>query len=585
MIMERKDIPVPSDTSHQSVRVLFDTMAQHGLRYVVCSPGSRNTPLLLAADCRKDLWKYIVVDERTAGYVALGMAKTGSRPVALVCTSGTAMLNYAPALAEAYYEGLPLIVVSADRPMEWIDQDDSQTIRQYNVYHNFIKASYDIPSGRTDSDFYWWENRIVNEGMAIALKNKRGPVHFNIHLDNPLESTVPFTKNFPRKVDVYNPVPFLSKKELLVLIERLKGKKILIVAGSYSPAFKMHTALKKFYDMPNVAIMAETVSNLHTDPMNHMIDSVLCHLSEEDKERLRPDVVISYGGALISRMLKEYLRNYPPLEHWDIDSSSVTSDCFKSLTIKIDTYPSAFFSHLGIVMSALVAKGDLKECPEYAQAWLSAREKAATMNAAYIESVEWSELKAFDIISKNIPSNAYLFLSNGTTVRYHQIINRGIPLAVYCNRGVSGIEGCTSTAIGISIVYRKGITLLITGDMSLSYDIGAFASRLASPAMRIIVINNSGGGIFRFIRSTSKLEQREKYFCADPHMPVREIAEAYGWRYFQAEDEDSLTTALPEFLSYNHKKGSPYHIPSPAILEVFAPPQTSAEILRRFFKT
>ena len=179
-----------ADTDKSVVRILFNLLEAHGVRRVVCSPGSRNAPLLIAADARKRLETSVVIDERSAAFVALGMAMVSRRPVALVCTSGTALLNYAPAVAEAYYQGVPLIVISADRPLEWIDQDDSQTIRQPEALRNFVKGSYSLSDREQCDRPGWYETRIVNDAILTALAPKQGPVHINVRLSPPLGATV-----------------------------------------------------------------------------------------------------------------------------------------------------------------------------------------------------------------------------------------------------------------------------------------------------------------------------------------------------------------------------------------------------------
>lgn len=558
------------DSAKPEVRIIFDILAAQGVKHIVCSPGSRNTPLLIAASCRKVFKKHIITDERAAAFVALGIAKASGKPTVLICTSGTALLNYAPAVAEAFHSGIPLIIISADRPMEWIDQDDSQTINQNGVFNNYIKGSYNIPSGRDDNDFLWYVNRVINEGFLKSISGEKGPVHFNIHLGNPLNETIPYNPSFQRVIERKFSYSNISNREIRELAERAAGKRILLVAGFLNPDHKLNKAVARFSAMGNVVLMAETVSNLHTEAHNYSIDSTLCHLSDNTREDIKPDIVITIGGALVSRMLKEYLRTTDIEQHWDIGYSDILADCFRRLNVKIEADPAIFLSRLGAELRKIPAPTD----DTFKQRWNKLRDEAANLNNKILTTCEWSDLKAFGHILASLPKNANLFLSNGTSIRYAQLLSDSIPHAVYCNRGVSGIEGCTSTAIGTSLVSDR-LSVLITGDMSASYDSGIFMTHIARKNMRVIVINNRGGAIFRFISTTRKLPQREEYFCLPSNASVKDIAESTGWRYLKASDEDELTESLRSFYAIDS---------APVLLEIFTPDQYSADILRNLIQ-
>lgn len=560
------------DTAKGTVSVLLNVLQKHGVEEVVCSPGSRNTPLLIAAEARSELKKTVVVDERTAAFIALGKSMVSGKPVALICTSGTAVLNYGPALAEAYYQGVPLIAITADRPAEWIDQDDSQTLRQNEAFVNYVKSSYDFISGREDPDYMWYTERCANEGMILALKDKPGPVHFNIRLDDPLSVRTKLKDSSTvRQVRCLH-ADTLTREEVGNLAKTAAGKRILLVAGYHSPDNELNSAVRKFASLPNVAVMAETISNLHLDGECYSIDSVLSRLTEKAKEELKPEILITIGGAVVSRMLKEWLRIHKPQKHWIFSENDILADCYKTLTLKIEADPGKTMRRLAGAMIKIKAE-EYNE--EYGLLWKQQRQKAAKEKRCFVDKAPWSDLKAYDILFATINrSNANLFLSNGTSIRYAQILSDSIPHATFCNRGVSGIDGCTSTAIGGMTEY-SGTTVMITGDMSFAYDIGALGSRLADGRMRIIVINNSGGGIFRFIKTTSQLPEREQYFCADPHVPVKGLAEAYGWDYFFADSVETLPR-LEKFLKPSER---------PAILELKTPGELSGKLLKQLLNS
>lgn len=549
-----------------AVRELFSLLREFGVKDVVCSPGSRNAFLLQEADSLEGVRCHIVVDERSAGFIALGLALAASRPVALICTSGSAVLNYSPALSEAFYQGVPLIAVSADRPYEWIDQDDSQTIRQYEVLANFVKRSYDIVGERKDGDYDWYVNRIVNEGMLEALSPKMGPVHFNIHLNGENSGGgKDLEQRTYRKVDLIKPLQTPDKNVIARLAEESRGKKIMLVAGFMPPDHKLQKAVMALQSLPNVCIMAETVSNLHLDNSSYMVDIPLFRLSPDEKKDLAPDILISVGGALISRQLKEFIRSFPPREHWSLGYSDVLVDCFKSLTVKIECNASYFIKALAKRLERI--QGETKEC-NYQESWVKVRERYSFDLTRF----PWSDLTALSVVLKSLPKETNLMLSNGTSVRYGQVIPYETTHATYANRGVSGIEGCTSTAVGLSIYYPH-ITCLITGDMSFSYDLAGLASGLHSKRLRIIVLDNNGGDIFRFIPSTRSLAIREKYLSIGKEICVKRLAQAFGFRYYLADSMDSLLKTMKDFFVESSH---------PSILHINTRNAENSKILRQF---
>ena len=557
-------------------RQIIDIAVGHGVCTAFCSPGSRNTPLLVALDSVSSVCKRVVVDERSAAFQALGYAMVSRRPVLLVCTSGTAVLNYAPAVAEAYYAGIPLIVLSADRPSEWIDQDDSQTIRQYGVLNHVVKGSFDVRAipegaGREYSSHQRWNvNRVVNEAMVKALHGKPGPVHINVQLSEPLGLISDTSLPVQRKVTYIGGSGSLSGRCLAGLAIRAAGARILVVAGFAPPDSALHDALRRFASLPNVAVMAETIANLHDPrPLSTMVDSVLCRMSAEERRRMCPDIVISFGGALVSRMLKQFLREVEPASHWNVGHSNYFCDCFKALTEIIDVDPACFFRQ----MYAAVRKISPSESCGYAAEWNALRCRAASASEAYVASAPWSDLKAIDFMLRSLTLDN-LFVSNGTAVRYSQLIPHHCH-AEYCNRGVSGIDGCTATAVGGALAY-SGRTTLLTGDMSWLYDSGASTLSSVPDSMRIIVMDNSGGGIFRFVKSTASLpsEVRDRYFCVSNLPDVAGIAAAYGFDVMEAHCMEELRQAVAWLDGESDL---------PRLLVVHTPPEVSADVLNGYF--
>lgn len=586
------------DAAKLAVRELFDVLEAHGVKEIICSPGSRNVPLMIAAEARRSLRKTIVVDERSAAFVAVGISQLQKQPVALICTSGSAVLNYAPAVAEAFYQGLPLIIISADRPKEWIDQDDSQTIHQEGVLNNIVKASYDIADNEVTEERRWYANRIFNEAVLTAQRPKEGPVHINIRLSPPLEEQIEVADSeqpaqSPLKCRLIERWDFPTlplRAESSALARRLINKKVMIVAGFMSPDSVVNNHLRKFASHSNVCIMAETLSNLHLKAESYVIDGALCKRNEwtqERTEKLSPDIVISIGGALVSRMLKEYLRGCaaanPKMEHWAFGAQDILVDPFKALTLKFEMLPvpllgqvSAELAHIkkhGVKTPDGIEKIELDPgCEAYQANWDEVKKAGHDRITRAASEAQWSELTAYAAIFSSMPKFVNLQLSNGAAVRYNQILTRQIPHSIFCNRGVSGIDGSTSTAVGNSIGSEIP-AVLITGDMSASYDLSGLLSAVSlNSGLKIIVINNSGGGIFRFIKSTRGWEEREKYIgLSDRSTPFKGLAESFGFSYFRADSHKELSIHLKSFFSESGR----------GLLEVFVPAEESAEILQR----
>lgn len=560
------------DTTKKFCSTLFEVIQQKGITDVVCSPGSRNVPLILAVASRTELKKHFVIDERSAAFYGLGISQISQKPVVLICTSGTALLNYAPAIAEAYYQAIPLIVISADRPVQWIDQDDSQTLRQDGAIANYVKKSFSIPAlGEDDPQMLWYVNRIANDAVTTAITGRKGPVHINVHISEPLGNKVNYDNSRQRIVNTIESDAIANKEVIKEMANEIHQSKVLLVAGFNQPDSKLQKAITDFSRFPNVVTMAETISNLHLKDSDYSIDSVLTSYSNDFLDKLAPDIVLSIGGSLVSRKLKEYLRrNSNKCKHWAIGYSHSISDPFMSLSLRIETNPARFFRNLTSILRKIKIQRD-ESVINYNNIWNQLRINAFKIKNKYIDNIGWSELKVFDILLKNIPSDYNLFLSNGTPIRYAQIINYHLPHASYCNRGVSGIDGSTSTAIGGATAY-KGNTILITGDLSFSYDIGGITMKGIPDSFKIVVIDNQGGGIFRFIPSTSSLEEREEYLCQSPNIPYKLLAQGYEWVYYDCDNEKTLKEIFPKFLA-NKKK---------SILKITCPGISSAEYLRNY---
>lgn len=556
-------------TDKLNCNIIADLLVAHNVNHVVASPGSRNAPLLVAISRRKELCQHIVIDERSAAFIALGMAIESRRPVALVCTSGSAVLNYAPAVAEAYYRGIPLIVISADRPEEWIDQDDSQTIRQPGCLSEITKFTCDIPARIPAKDDRWMAVRNINDAILTALKPHRGPVHINVRIDAPLGNLSPYAEGEVRVIKSVG-VAGISDSQVSELAKKIAStEKVLIIAGFMSPNMKLEGLLNKMAKCDNVAVMTETIANVHGGKFIPAIDLTLSSMDDSALEDMRPDLVITIGGALVSRKIKEYLRASVATEHWHVGTSDHLIDCFRRLTLAVNCEAESFFEHVVNNMPP-AAKCE----SDYRNKWQQQYRMALESHQRYLETIGWSDMKAFDLLLNGLPENVSLHFSNGTPIRYSQLFGYLPFHRTECNRGVSGIDGCTSTALGASVM-NSGVTVLITGDMSAQYDLAALSCNLIHGQFKMVVINNSGGGIFRFVKSTSSIPEREELFSQCMNLPMENIAKAYGLGFYKADNAKELVEVIPDFMN---------HSQSAAILWIVTPPEESARILTRYFE-
>ncbi len=560
-------------TDKISCNIITSVLVKHGVREMVISPGSRNAPMVVAVARDGNISTTVVIDERSAAFIALGKAALSRCPVALLCTSGTAVLNYAPAVAEAYYRGIPLIVISADRPMEWIDQDDSQTLRQYEALAHYVKRSYNLPADCRSDSIQWYVNRVANDAILCATTGRKAPVHINLQLDEPLGGMTQARESrwIDRMIGAVVPELSLSASDCFRMAGRLaRCPRVMVIAGFHDPDAGLSEALGSLAERDNIVVMTERISNLVSSGNRFIdcIDSTLSIMTDEEKDAMRPEIIITFGGAIVSRFVKQYLRNTGKCEHWHVGVTEATVDCLKSLALAVGFPPARFFAEMRDAISSMPSvKSD------FAARWHDYAVTARRVHEDYVDRQPWSDMTAMRRVMEWIPEGWNVQLSNGTAVRYAQLFTSPGASRFDCNRGVSGIDGSVSTAIGASTVY-DGVTLLVTGDMSAQYDVGALAAPCITPRFKMIVLCNGGGGIFRFIKSTSALDELERYFVVERPFPLQQLSAAYGFRYFQVSSESELSCCLDEFASEKEH---------PCILALITPGEESAAVLRNYF--
>jgi len=556
-------------TDKKTVQIIVNICAQKGIKRVVVSPGSRNAPLSIAFNRDERIESYVIVDERSAAFFALGLSQKSGEPVALVCTSGTALLNYAPAVAEAFYQRIPLVILSADRPTEWIEQDDSQAINQQQVFANFTKHNCQLPVDITCDDEAWHVNRSVNEAINAAVSGRKGPVHINIPLREPLYGITEINSTSERVFNQIEPESQLNAAVIDELKSRLPKNPKIMILGAFLPADvkeKFTSVIQKIEKISNVVVIAEPISNIQSNLTINNIDRVLNVILPDETDDFRPDVLISFGGSLVSKQIKTFLKNNPPAEHWYIGKGENHIDTFRRLTALIQLEPSAFLEQLFDSNSFAAS--------EFSTNWQKKKLISAQKHAHFMAVAPWSDLKAFEIINNHLPINSDLQLGNSSAVRYAHLFEQKKLNSIQCNRGTSGIDGSTSTAVGAAAISTVPTTFL-SGDISFFYDSNALWNKYLSADLRIIVLKNGGGSLFRFIPGPSGVEELEEFFEAKQELDIEKMAALYDLPFYSAADESELASILPQVFSPHTKA---------VILEVITPRLENDKVLKDYFK-
>ena len=549
------------------VNHLVDLCAAKGVRHIVFSPGSRNAPLIVSFNDHKDIECLVVADERCAGFFAIGIAQEIKMPVAICCTSGTAALNYAPAIAEAFYQRIPLLVITADRPVEWVNQGDGQTIAQRNVFQNYILDSYELPQESLHQDELWSGGRIINEAIDRCI-DQIGPVHINFPLrENLYGVTDTYTK--PKIIQSVKTKQQLSSEQIESIATGWNtASKKLILCGQLASDESLNNALNVIAEDESVVILTETTSNLWNPKFVGCIDRTIATFTDEELSGFMPDLLITIGGAIISKRIKSLFRKTQPNQHWHISEHDGHLDTYQSLTKRITCAPSHFFHAI---------KSKIKPIQSgFSTLWNGRNLLTEEKHYEYISNAEFSDLSVFHSIMDYLPDNSNLHMSNSTTVRYVQLFNPIRGINYFANRGTSGIDGSTSTAAGVSYQSNK-INTLVTGDMSFFYDSNAFWNNYLEGNFKVILINNGGGGIFRIIPGPDETDQLEEFFETKQGMTAKYVAKQYNLNYYHASNKKELEDILVSFFTTEDNN-------RPSLLEVFTPRLANDSVLKNYFE-
>ncbi|UCA58301.1 2-succinyl-5-enolpyruvyl-6-hydroxy-3-cyclohexene-1-carboxylic-acid synthase [Chryseobacterium rhizoplanae] len=548
-------------SSKRSIQILAHLLQQYGIADIVISPGSRNAPLAIHFSEIDSFNCYSIVDERSAAFVAMGMAKSEKKPVAVTCTSGSAVVNYYPAVTEAFYQNIPLLILTADRPTDFVDIFDGQTIRQKDVFHQHSYGDFqlleDSKENAEDINF-----DTIKKAIELCFE-KQGPVHINIPLEEPLYELVSELPTFPTVEKTIKHKDYEIPSNLIA--EWHTSQRIMLLVGTkdYSP--ELENQLTQLVKNHSVVVLSEANSNLYHEKFFRHIDRYIFNFTEEDFKTYAPDLLITVGQNVVSKKVKQFLRSARPKQHWHLDEVW-QPDTYFSLTEKIEVKPEVFFSKLLKFINL--------EPRSYYNLWDVLRDKKDTRHQQFVNTVEFSDFYFFNKAAQTVPENYNIHFSNSSGIRYAQLFDFG-KRRIYCNRGTSGIDGSTSTAMGFAIK-NQNPTLLITGDLSFFYDINGLWNQYIPPFVRIIIFNNGEGNIFKIIPGPGNANSNtlDEFIATKHRKNAEHLAKHFGFSYIKVEDELTLDRVLENFFKPDAQ---------PKILEVNTYGKNSADVQKAYF--
>ena len=496
------------------IKALVDLCYLHGVEHVIISPGSRNAPLIISFSGSEKFECLSIVDERSAGYFALGLARETRKPVALVSTSGTASLNYAPAVAEAFYQQIPLVVITADRPKEWINQSDGQAIEQPGIYNNFIRYQCTLPLSGGHVDDEWYMNRILNEAFQKCTGQVSGPIHINVPMREPLYGKTVYPNKPARKIEILSGDSLLCDEAIDLLISEIQRyERVLVLTGAMHHNSELKEALK-ILSSKGVVVLTETLSNIEDESFIGNMDRVVSTIIEDEQLIFSPDMLITFDVPILSKMVKALLRKNSPHIHWHFSNQDSITDTYQALSRIIK-------GNAANILIQIAEKMEDRE-KRFQESWIKRAQLSTQRHEQFFDKTPWTDLKFFKRLNQFPIPPMQIHLGNSTPVRYAQLFEWENQ-TWYANRGTNGIDGCVSSAAGAAHGTETPV-LLVVGDLSFFYDSNGLWHKYLPNNFRVIVINNQGGGIFRFISGPLETDELEDFFEAKHNTSCEGIA-------------------------------------------------------------
>jgi len=542
----------------QQIADLAYLIKAYGINHVIICPGSRNAPLIQVFHRDPHFRCYSCVDERSAGYFALGIARTLREPVVVVTTSGTAALNLGPAVAEAFCQQVPLILLTADRPKEWPPQFNNQVVDQQGIFSGNSKDFYEIPAEIADADTLALVNSELSRIIATAAADSPGPVHLNILLKEPLYEEIPPRSAVAAYQTGNNYLNGKKTDKLLqadedLISEYLTGrKKMMVLAGMHAYTSEEKYLLDSLSSIYQVVVIAENISNLFSSLFISRPELVLGALSEAGRQLLYPDLIIAFGGQVVSKKLKIFVQD-------------LKKDC---PVRALDFFPLECFR-------SMVRKQEMTEENRFLSIWKTAENVACNKAQGLLNLADYCNLTAIGKAMDAIPEESVIHLGNSSVIRYAQLFPVRPDLRYFSNRGTSGIDGCLSVAVGSAMV-SDSLHVAILGDLSFVYDSNGMWSRNFPDNLRIIVINDGGGGIFRILDGPDRMPFFEEFSVTRHPVSIRHLSEAFGLKHLIARNFAELKSGLDDLFDTNTGSN---------VLEVETVNSENSRIFKQFFNS
>jgi 2-succinyl-5-enolpyruvyl-6-hydroxy-3-cyclohexene-1-carboxylate synthase len=561
-------------SNKENVNILTALLVVHGIRHAVVCPGSRNSPIVHNLNECPDIQCWPVTDERSAGFYALGLALLNEEPVAVCVTSGTALLNLAPAVAEAYYQHVPLVVISADRPPQWIDQLDGQTLPQPDALGHFVKKAVTLIEPHNDEG-HWYCNRLVNEALIDVYGREKQPVHINVPISEPLfqfdVAQLPIERGVGRAQGKVNHQD-IALGDWSPLREFWRAKRPMVIVGQ-----------NRLFSLNDISTLSKHAVILHESIGCHEgtshFDEVLYAMDNSDE--LLPDFVIYGGGTIVSKRLKSFLRKAKNAYFWECSQDGQLHDTFMNvdgvIEGKIDDVLELFNDYLEDISyyeEAYDEKlGTLSDTSEFVACWETLLLKAHTLADQYVPAYsQMAAVKHFEYVVGLLDCSPAVHFGNSSAVRLANIYSKGFN---YCNRGVNGIEGSLSTAAGFSCVTDVKVCCVI-GDLSFFYDQNALWNQNLRGNLRILLMNNGKGGIFNMLKGLEQSPARDKYVAAEHHTSAAGICQQNNVGYMKAENMEEMQYGINRLLQAESDR--------PMLLEVFTDAAEDERVFRDYYK-
>ena len=559
-------------SNKENVNILTSLLLEYGVSDAVVCPGSRNAPIVHNLSVCEAIRCRPVTDERSAAFYALGLAIATRRPTVVCVTSGSALLNVMPAVAEAAYQHIPLVVISADRPQQWIDQLDGQTIPQSDALGRFVRKAVQLPEPHNDEE-RWLCRRLVNEAMHLATCRQGAPVHINVPISEPLFEFN--TEQLPQ-LSRFNNIKRAAIKDASMDMPDAfhNATRPMIVIGQLAHGTISHETIRSLSE--KYVVMSEPLSNpsymtIHFDEAIRYIvsDNSSINDDEDDKTAYYPDYVIYAGDTLVSKPARRFLRNAKAPSCLITPDAADIHDPLMTLTdiVECDT------DSINALLASLCDAPDTDERCRFHDRWQSFLDAYAANADAYApEYSQMATVKYFEEQLADLDIDICVHYANSSAVRLACIYAQHY---VWCNRGVNGIEGSLSTAAGFSLATHD-MTVCVIGDLSFFYDQNALWNSNLRGNLRIILLNNRGGGIFRQLPGLSESPAADDLVMASHENTAQGICTQNDIGYLSAKSMDEMQIGVVTLLTRESER--------PMLLEVFTDSNDDVKALEKYFK-